>query len=57
MECDFYGVGCKLGSEFGENGIGEVSCREGLMFNMKHEKIWPDILTKIGAKENAKHTV
>lgn len=50
-------MGCKLGSELEENRRDDMRYIEGLMFNMKHEKNWSDILTKIGAKENAKHTV
>ena len=38
MGISFYGVGCKLGSEFEEKWEGMVCYGEGLMFNMKHEK-------------------
>lgn len=54
---NFHGVGCILGSELRENVRKEMCFGKGLMFNMKHEKIWPNILAKIGAKENSFHTV
>lgn len=51
------GWGVFLDPVLGKNSGSDFVSGEGLMFNMKHEKIWPKNLEKTGAKEYAKHTV